>query len=1023
MKNRFNFIQIMSFITWGMLFFSVKTLAQTIHLEEFSSLSATHQQHEHQEKCAHTILENQLERELGIFGAKTFFEDWMNKKIDAQRRIPQTAKTLEGPRVIPVVVHVIHNGTPVGEASNIPNSQIFEQIRILNEDFRRLNADANRTPAEFLPVAADSNIEFVLAKQDPNGLPTTGIIRLQGTKTTYSPDDANLIGTLSQWNPEEYLNLWVVPLVSPYIGYASFPISSLPGLNFTPFPVITDGVTIDYRFMGTGGNASASSKGRTATHEVGHYLGLRHIWGDGGCGVDDFVLDTPEQDNSNNICNANPSRFSCGSNNMIQNYMDYTPDPCMNLFTKGQVERFNVVLANSPRRATLVNNRATKEPVLSERDLSLSRIIQPTDALCESTVSPMVEVQNTGKAVITSATIELKINNQLIENKRFVLNLKTGEKAILELTSQTLNGDVNTFDFSITQVNDQPDFNLENNSKSSDPVRQGQLALPFTYDLTSFPSRWIIRNPDESLTWQKTTVTLDGIAESAIFIRHYEYEAQGQLDYIISPQIDLNQFPNAQLVFEVAHAPYNQNGFQDELMIAIAPDCSFDFDLINAPYKKSGTRLQTSAPTLDEFIPISSTQFRTELVNLSKFKSLGKIRIAFISKNSYGNNFYIKNIRLIPQEEFKYDMKVLGVITPTPISAGNHTDEVIRVSNTGNLPVSRFLFTRNTNNSGNRIFVASGATIKPGETVDLKLTNSTADGKNNLKFGVSEPNFDQNLPAVPLLNYFNWENATQTEVPWRQNFNSSTELSPWLGINPENNLADWQVSPLSTGLGANNLVKLEGAKDGNSYWLGSPIFNLSSSRQASVFFDLAAGSVNPNTTLFLLASTDAGGDYSVVWSASGSDLSTVTVGEANPANIKDFKRKYVNLTEFAGEGKTNIRLAFALEAKGNENASVYLDNLELFLSANPEPVIPAEGNSILYPNPASEYFNVSFNLQRRERVTVQIISSTGAVVQELNFPNTLNQTYTFTREMFTPGLYILKINSPSLQEIKRLVIK
>lgn len=1023
MKNRFNFTGIIPLLILSLVFFSTKSPAQDINLKEFTSFSTAPQQHEHQEKCAHTILEGQLERELGIFGTKSFFEDWMNKKIDAQRRMPQSAKILEGPRVIPVVVHIIHNGTPIGEGSNVPNSQIFEQLRILNEDFRRLNADANRTPAEFLPVAADSNIEFVLAKQDPDGLPTTGIIRLQGTKTTYSPDDANLIGNLSQWNPEEYLNIWVVPLVSPYIGYASFPVSSLPGLNFTPFPVISDGVTIDYRFLGIGGNASASSRGRTATHEVGHYLGLRHIWGDGGCGVDDFVLDTPEQDNSNNICNANPSRFSCGTNNMIQNYMDYTPDPCMNLFTKGQVERFNVVLANSPRRSTLVNNRATKDPVLSERDLSLSRIIQPTDAICEPTLNPMVEVQNTGKAVITSATIELKINNQLIENKRFTLNISTGEKAILEFSPLTLSGEINKFDLSIIQVNDGPDFNLENNSKSSNPVRQGQLALPFAYDLNSFPSTWIIRNPDESLSWQKTAITVDGIAESAIFIRHYEYEAQGQLDYFISPQIDLNQFPNAQLVFEVAHAPYNQNGFQDELMIAIAPECSFDFDLINAPYKKSGTRLQTSAPTLDEFIPTSSSQFRTELVNLNKFKDVGKIRIAFISKNAYGNNFYIKNIRIIPQESFKYEMKVVGVITPTPISAGNHTDEVVRVSNTGNLPVSRFLFTRNTNNSGNIIFVASGATIKAGDTVDLKLSNSTADGKNNLRFGVSEPNFDQNLPSDPLLNYYNWENTTQAEVPWRQNFNSSSDLSPWLSVNPENNLPDWQVNPLSTGLGANNLVKLDGAKDGNSYWLGSPIFNLSGSRQASVFFDLAVGSVNPNTTLFLLASTDAGGDYSVVWSASGSDLSTVTVGEANPANIKDFKRKYVNLTEFAGEGKTNIRLAFALEAKGNENASVYLDNLELFLSANPEPVIPAEGNSILYPNPASEYFNVSFNLQRRERVTVQIISSTGALVQELNFPNTLNQTYTFTREMFTPGLYILKINSPSLQEIKRLVIK
>jgi hypothetical protein len=180
--------------------------------------------------------------------------------------------------------------------------------------------------------------------------------------------------------------------------------------------------------------------------------------------------------------------------------------------------------------------------------------------------------------------------------------------------------------------------------------------------------------------------------------------------------------------------------------------------------------------------------------------------------------------------------------------------------------------------------------------------------------------------------------------------------------------------------------------------------------------------MNPATTLYLLASANGGTDYSIVWSASGANLSTVNVGEANPNNAGDYERKYVNLTEFAGEGKTNIRLAFALDVVGTPAPPVYLDNLELFLSANPEPVIPAEGNTIVYPNPAVDYFNVAFNLPRRENVTLQIISSTGALVQELTFPNTLNQTYTFTREMFSPGLYILKINSPTLQEIKRLVI-
>src|SRR5690606_17093704 len=320
-------------------------------------------------------------------------EGWIDQKIAARRRNPQIARTQADQRLIPVVVHVIHNGTALGAAANIPDAQILEQIRILNEDFRRLNPDASETPEEFLPVAADANVEFVLAKQDPNGLPTTGIVRVQGTKTSYDPNtDAVLISQLSQWNPEEYMNIWVLPLVQPYIGYASFPISDLPGLEFSPSPANMDGVTIDYRYFGAGGNASSASLGRTATHEVGHFFGLRHIWGDGGCEVDDFVTDTPAQDSANNACINDQSKFSCGNNNMIQNYMDYTPDACMNLFTEGQVERFDVVLANSPRRVTLVNNRATQDPILAGRDLSLFQIIQPVDAICDLNVLPQAIV-------------------------------------------------------------------------------------------------------------------------------------------------------------------------------------------------------------------------------------------------------------------------------------------------------------------------------------------------------------------------------------------------------------------------------------------------------------------------------------------------------------------------------------------------------------------------------------------------------------------------------------------------------
>jgi hypothetical protein len=1022
MINTLRFFAIILFLK-GLLFFSAATFAQKITTVDVSQPLGLAANHDHSEKCAHTLIESKIEKEMGYFGSKVFFEDWINTKIQTRRSSPQILRTQEGPRLIPVVVHVIHNGTAMGSGANIPDSQIFEQIRILNEDFRRKNPDANRTPAEFLPVAADSNIEFILAKQDPNGLPTTGIVRLQGSKSAYDPNtDATLIGQLSQWNPEEYLNMYVVPLVQPFIGYASFPISDLPGLNFSTTPAIIDGVTIDYRFFGVGGNAISASRGRTATHEVGHYFGLRHIWGDGGCGVDDFVSDTPLQDNSNSVCNTNPSRTSCGSNDMIQNYMDYTPDACMNLFSQGQVERFNVVLENSPRRVTLPNNRATQSPVLVDRDLMLFRIIKPVDAICELTVSPQVEVLNAGSMNVTSARIEFIRNGTVVESRRFTLNLKTGESAILTFSPIQLSAGNNQLEFKIIQVNDEADQNPSNNSKTSSPILQGEINLPYTFPIQNFPNDWVISNPDQSFTWEKRNVTINGQTQPVVYIRHFEYEGPGQLDYFISPIVDLVKYPNAQLVFEVAHAPYNQAGFQDDLLISVSEDCGSNFELNSVNYLKSGVSLETSPPTLDEFIPTSNSQFRTEIFNLKDFQSLGKVRISFITRNAYGNNIYLRNIRILATEELRYDVKVEEILVPTPINSGNHEEEIIAVTNTGNLPFTKFLFTRVTNNRASETYLVSEINMAPGEQIELTLDKSTSLGKNRLRYSAREPNFDQN-PKVPfVLGRFHIENTDTIPVPWRQNFNNSPNLSPWLTINTENDLPSWNVATVSNGTGSNNVARLENALAGNSYWLGSPEFDLSQTRQASVFFDLAAGQVDPGTRLSLMASPDGGITYTSVWSATGQELKTVSSGGANPNSPGDYRRIYANLTQFAGNNASKVRLAFVLEVSGNSNDPVYLDNIELFLNANPSPVIPAQGSSILFPNPAREFFNLAFNLPIREEVSIQIISATGAIVHEVNYPGTLNQTYTFSTELFRTGVYIIRITSNSLQETKRLLI-
>lgn len=981
--------------------------------------------HSHLGKCAHVLIEEKQEKELGFFGTKEYFENWVDEKIEARKSNPQlNARTNEEVRLIPVVVHVIHSGTAEGVGANVPTSQILDQLRILNEDFRRMNQDAANTPAEFLPVAADANIEFILAKQDPNGLPTDGIVRMQGSKSSYDPNtDATLIGQLSQWNPEEYLNLYVTTLVSPYIGYGSFPISDLPGLNSPPTSSITDGVTIDYRFFGSVGNAVNSSKGRTATHEVGHYFGLRHIWGDGGCNVDDFVADTPNQDSSNNSCSTGISRESCGSTDMIQNFMDYTPDACMNLFTQGQVDRFNVVLENSPRRVTLINNRATKEPELLDLDLAISRIIEPTDFACGVTVSPQIEVLNAGNNRLTSGRVELRRNGSLLESKRFTFSIETGETAMLSFADFDLIPAGTNVEFTITQANDQNDENLSNNTKTSNPKLQQEVTLPYTADFSTFPGEFNVENPDEGMTWEVKNMSISGVSQPVASISNYNYEAPGELDYLISPLINLEEYPNAQLVFELAYANYDQSGFEDQLVVAISQDCGNTFDLASATYQKSGQSLETVDATLDEFVPTTGSQFRTEIVNLNAFKDLGTVRIAFINQNAFGNNLYIKNIRVLPNEQFRYKLEITELLSPTPILDGSQEVETVLLRNTGNLPISKFLFSRKTNGSAEQTFLASGASVEPGESFTLSGSNTTRAGKNVMNMKVSLPNFDQNGGNADSLRRYIIEDANTIEAPWRQNFNNSTSLNPeYQTINPENDGTAWEIVPISSGEGPNNVARLQNQVEGNSYWLGTSIFDLSDRRQASVFFDLAVGEVSNNTTLLVLASSNGGETYEVALEATGAELSTVSVGEANPNSPGDYARKYVNLTEFAGTNNTEVRLAFVIIAGSDNDTPVYIDNIELFKEANPSPVIPGEGMSILYPNPAQDIFNIAFNFAQFEDVNIQIISSSGMVVQELEFPKTLNQTYSFSTQMFSKGVFIIKITSDTVRETRRLII-
>ncbi|NQY30952.1 MAG: T9SS type A sorting domain-containing protein [Flavobacteriaceae bacterium] len=248
---------------------------------------------------------------------------------------------------LPVVVHVIHNGEAVGVGANIANDQVLSQITVLNQDFRKMVG----TPGENSnAVGADTEIQFCLANVDNNGNFFSGINRINGGQSEWSSTDMDAYKSTVQWDPAKYFNIWVCNLGGGLLGYAQFPnVNGLvDGLSFGNGASNTDGIVMLYTAFGSsdiypsGTYGAPYDKGRQATHEIGHWLGLRHTWGDSSCG-DDFCADTPTQQTATYGCPTGV-QTSCGSADMYENYMDYTEDTCMNVFTVDQKDRMRIIL-------------------------------------------------------------------------------------------------------------------------------------------------------------------------------------------------------------------------------------------------------------------------------------------------------------------------------------------------------------------------------------------------------------------------------------------------------------------------------------------------------------------------------------------------------------------------------------------------------------------------------------------------------------------------------------------------------
>lgn len=416
-------------------------------------------------RCATTEYEKFLQEKNPKRMSDSQFEAWITPLVNTYKLARANSKTSGSIITIPVVVHVIHSGQAIGVAPNITDAQVVSQITVLNQDYRKLLGSPGYNTNS---AGADVEIQFVLAKQDPNGNPTNGIDRVSLCEPSWSETDIDsTVKPATIWNPLLYMNLWCVKFTdNSLLGYAQFPDSSgLSGIEATNGTSNSDGVVSSYDVFGSKSFDDGTflldqtyNKGRTMTHEIGHWLGLRHIWGDENCGTD-YCADTPTHHDANYGC-PSPIPMSCDSPavpEMVQNYMDYTDDSCMNIFTQNQKDRIITVMNNSIRRKELkTSTKADAIPLFAndaEIKIEASCPLQTCDFVPKETTK-LLTIYNRGTATMTSATLNYQIDGgnfipynwsgSLATNKSssFSVMINSAVNGIITANLATVNGSV-----------------------------------------------------------------------------------------------------------------------------------------------------------------------------------------------------------------------------------------------------------------------------------------------------------------------------------------------------------------------------------------------------------------------------------------------------------------------------------------------------------------------------------------------------------------------------------------------------
>lgn len=590
-------------------------------------------------KCASDIvLQEELAKNPVLAAQHAAYINNLKTWLEANPHVGE--KNTAGIRIIPVVFHVVY-AEGSNPTENITKAQILDQMDILNDDYRRLNADAANTPAAFDSVAADCRIEFRLANLDPQGNCTDGIVRIQSSRTN-GASNQNGVKEVSYWDRDKYLNVWVVKEIGTtssfgqVIGYAQFPLGG---------SALTDGVVLTASWVGSIGTSSGH-KGRTATHECGHWLGLRHIWGDTDCG-NDLVADTPVHKTANFGCYTFPKINDCAGGDtvrgeMFMNYMDYTDDYCMNMFSKGQKQIMDWTLEGPAD--SIAGLLGPRESLWRIENLQATGVLNDPPVAC----APKADFFANRRMICQGGTITFTDNsyNGTVDSRQWTLDGANNTSPTAAAPTATYNTP-GVYNASLSSTNAQGTSSLTKEGYVIVSSNTADKTAPFYMDdFTGWiDPRYIIFNDDNAqYKWEYAGGTTATGGLGCVRVKNFgNYE--GAVEEFITPSFDLTQISGTVSLRFAYSGAARDTSFSSKLVVSYSTNCGQTW---STRATISGAPLANAGLVTGSYEAQDVSDWTIYTVTLpASVNSQDNVRFKFEYTNGSGaNNFYLDNINI-----------------------------------------------------------------------------------------------------------------------------------------------------------------------------------------------------------------------------------------------------------------------------------------------------------------------------------------------------------------------------------------